>query len=137
MALVHSKNTFISLGGDDISQYCNTSDLTRGADVSDVTTYGKNAHVHKAGLKKGAASIGGFYDTTASSGPRAVIEPLIGADINPELIRRPEGTGSGKPQDKVDVVVEEYVESAPVAEFATWSAKLTLSDEIDTTPQSA
>lgn len=135
MAFVHGKNTFISLDGDNLSAFTNTSTLTRTADTHDVTTYGKNSRVRTGGLLDGTASMGGIYDNTAGTGPRAVIEPLVGTTV--ELIRQPEGTGSGKPQDKVDVVVKSYVETNPVADMVTWTCELELSDDVDSTAQAA
>jgi hypothetical protein len=133
MTFVHGKNTYINLNGNDISQYCTESDLTREADEHDVTTYGKGAHVVQGGLLGGKASVKGVYDNTAGTGPRAVIRPLIGTVVT--LIRRPEGTGTGKPQDSVQVHVKSYVESNPVADMVTWSADLTLSDTVTSTTQ--
>lgn len=134
MAFVHGKNTEITLDGDDLSAFSNSSDLTRKADKHDVTCYGKDDHVYSGGLGDGEANISGIYDNSNSIGPRAVIEPLIGTVVT--LLRRPEGTGSGLPQDAVDVLVEEYVETSPVADMVTWSVKLQLSDAVDTTLQS-
>jgi hypothetical protein len=132
MAFVHAKNTVITLDGDDLSVYADSSDLTRKADIHDVTTYGKNDHVKQGGLLDGDANISGTYDSGAS-GPRGVIEPLIGQTVT--LIRKAEGTGTGKPQDSVSVVVEEYVETAPVADMVKWSVKLQLSDAVTSTTQ--
>jgi hypothetical protein len=134
VAFIHGKNTFISLGGDDLSAFTDASELGRTADSHDVTTYGKNSHVFQGGLKNGTASMSGTYDN-GSGGPRATIEPLVGTVV--ELIRQPEGTGSGLPQDKVDVLVTGYTETAPVADMVKWSCELQLSDDIDTTAQSA
>lgn len=132
MTFVHGKNTYVSLGGDDLSAYTNTSNLERNADSHDVTTYGKNSHVFAGGLKSGTASMGGIYDSGAG-GPRATIEPLVGTVV--ELIRRPEGTGTGKPQQAVDVLVTKYVETNPVADMVTWSVEFQLSDDIADTTQ--
>lgn len=132
MAFVHSKNTFISLDGDNLSTYTNTSELTRTADSHDVTTYGKNAHVKEGGLLDGTGSMAGIYDS-AAGGPRGVIEPLIGTVV--ELIRRPEGTGSGKPQDTVDVLITSYNESNPVADYIQWTCEFELSDDVASTTQ--
>lgn len=133
MAFVHSKDTVLIVDGDDISQYSNTSEFERGSDEHDVTTYGKNDHVFSGGLGTGAASMGGFYDNTAGTGPRAVLEPLIGSVVT--LIRRPEGTGAGKPQDSVSVLIKKYVETSPVADMVTWSCEMTLSDAVTSTTQ--
>jgi len=133
MADSHGKLTVIILAGNDLSQYCDSSDFKRGADEHDRTTYGKNAHVVRGGLLNGSATIGGIYDTTAGTGPRAVIRPLIGTNV--AYVRRVEGTGVGKPQDSVNVLVKSYVETSPVADLVRWSAELTLSDDVNSTPQ--
>lgn len=130
---VHGRHTFVSLNGSDLSIYVTTSQLEQNADKHDVTTYGKDDHVYSGGLGNGAATMSGIYDSTASVGPRAVINPLIGTVV--QLIRRPEGTGTGKPQDRVNVLVEKYVETNPVADMVTWSLDLQPSDTVDSTPQ--
>ena len=130
---VHGKTTFISLDGDNLSTFVKTSELGRSADDHDVTTYGKNAHVYAGGLLDGKATMAGIYDNTAVTGPRAVIEPLIGTVV--QLIRRPEGTGAGKPQDTVNVLVTDYKETNPVADMVTWECEMKCSDDVASTVQ--
>ena len=132
MAFTHSKDTFISLGGNDISAFCNTSNLERSATSHDVTTYGKDAKVKQGGLLDGTSSISGWYDNTAA-GPHDVIQPMTGTVV--EMIRRPEGTGSGLPQQTVDVLVQSYTETAPIDDIVAWSASLELSDDLVNTNQ--
>lgn len=132
MSFVHGKNTFISLGGSDISPYTNTSEFGRKSDKHDVTCYGQENHVYAGGLGDGSATAGGTYDNTAG-GPRDVIEPLIGTTVT--LIRRIEGTGAGRPQDSVSVLIEEYVETAPVADMVTWSVTMQPSGAVTSTDQ--
>lgn len=133
MAFVHGKNAKVSLDGDDLSVYANNVELEQEAEALDVTTFGKNSKVFAGGLKEGTATIEGIYDGTASTGPAAVVRPLLGTTV--EMIYQPEGTGSGKPTHTVDVVVTNYSETAPVAEMITWSAEVQLSDDVATTTQ--
>lgn len=133
MSRSHSKNTYISLNGVNLSTYCDSSEHHKKPDIHDVTTYGKNSHVKDGGLLDGTGSIGGIYDSTASTGPRAVINPLVGTTVT--YIRRVEGTGSGKPQDSVSAVVGEYVETSPVADMVRWTLALEYSDDITSTTQ--
>lgn len=133
MAFQHGKSTFISLNGADLSAFTDSSELSREADEHDVTTYGKQAHVVQGGLLSSTATMSGTYDNTAGTGPRAVIRPLVGTNVT--LIRRPEGTGTGKPQDSVTVHVKKYVETNPVADMVKWSCDLTGSDVITSTTQ--
>ena len=132
MSFIHGKDTFISLNAADLSVFCNTSTFTRSADSHDVTAYGATDHEYQGGLGDGSASIGGIYDNSAT-GPRDIIEPLVGTKVT--LIRRPEGTGSGKPQDSVTVLVTNYVETSPVADMVTWTAELQCSGAITSTNQ--
>lgn len=133
MAFVHGKDTVIKLGADDLSEFTTTSELNRTADTHDVTTYGKGSHVYAGGLKDGKATMSGVYDNAAATGPRAVIEPLLGTTV--VLTRQTEGPGAGKPQDVVDVVVNTYVETNPVADMVTWSCEMQLSDDVNTQAQ--
>lgn len=133
MAFVHGKNTFVSLDGEDLSQYANNSNMKTESDEHDTTTYGKTAHTYVGGLLKGSAGISGIYDNTAVTGPAAVLKPLVGQVV--EMIRRPEGTGTGKPQEAVDVLVKDYDETSPVADMVTWAVTLTLSDTVTRTTQ--
>ena len=132
MAFVHAKDTFISLNASDLSIYTNTSQLDQESDEHDLTCYGADDYVVDGGLLKGAFSMGGRYNS-AATGPKAVIEPLIGTVVT--LIRRPEGTGSGKPQQSVSVLVKKYTETSPVADFINWNLDMTKSGAITRSTQ--
>lgn len=133
MSTVKGKRMVVLLNGVDISQYCDSNEHHKKPDIQDVTTYGKDAHVKEGTLLDGNGSIGGIYDSSVVAGPRAIINPLVGETV--PYIRRPEGTGAGKPQDLVNVVVGEYVETAPVADMVRWTLALEYSDSINSTPQ--
>lgn len=132
MAFVHGKNTVITLNGSDLSAYTNTSTFDRDYDVHDTTTYGKNDHVFSPGLGNATFSFGGVYDNGAT-GPRDVIRPLLNTAVT--LIHRPEGTGSGKPQSSVSVIVKKYTETSPVADMVQWSCECQCTDAITATDQ--
>jgi len=133
MGAQHGKSTVITVGGDDISAYTTNSQLTRGADSHDITGYGKNDHVWSGGLGTGEFTAEGWYDNTAVTGPHAVLAPLRGTVV--EIIRKPEGTGTGKPLETFDALIEEYAESSPVADIVKWTLKSKVSDAIADTTQ--
>lgn len=133
MATAKSKNAALLINGTDISQYCDSGELHVKSDVIDKTTYGKDAHVKEGTLLDSSASIGGIYDTSVVAGPRAILKALVGQTVT--YIWRPEGTGTGKPQDLVSVVIGEYVETAPVADIVRWTCAIEGSDSINSTPQ--
>lgn len=130
----HGKDTYISVAGNDLTTFCNTSEFERTVDSHDVTTYGAEDHAYQGGLGDGTFTMGGLYDTTAS-GPKAIIEPLIEAKANVTVIRRPEGTGSGLPQESFSVLITSYVETSPVADMVTWSCDMQKSGAVTRTTQ--
>lgn len=133
MARSHSKDTYVSLDGNDLSTFLNDSDWTRSPESHKLTTYGQNNNVYAGGLGDGSSDLAGFYDTSTTSGPRAILEPLVGSNVT--LIYRPEGTGTGLPERSVDVLVGEYKETHPVADYVGFSQKLTHSGDVTITTQ--
>lgn len=134
MSKIHGKKTVVLLGGVELTQYANNSQLDWEPDNHDTTTYGKDDHVFNAGLGNGSGTLSGFYDSTASTGPRAVIQPLLKVSDVP-FVHRPEGTGAGLPQDAVNCVIKKYTQTHPVADMVTWSVDLQFSDSNNNTPQ--
>lgn len=133
MARKHSKYTVILVDSNDVSTFCTDSNCEQSAKTEDNTTYGKNAEVYDPTLLSGAFGCSGKYETGAT-GPRAVLKPLVGTKVNVKY--RPEGTGSGLPQDSFDVVITKYTETAPVAGYRTWTLETQPSDEWDSADQS-
>lgn len=132
MARKHSKLTVILIDSNDISEFCTDSTCEQSAKTEDNTTYGKNAEVYDPTLLSGAFSCSGKYDD-AAGGPRAVLKPLVGTKVTVKY--RPEGTGSGLPEDEFDAVITKYTETAPVAGYRTWALDTQPSDEWDSTDQ--
>lgn len=132
MTFIHGKNTYVSLNATDLSAYTKTTTYNRSADSHDVTTYGKSSKVYVGGLLDSTITLEGVYDNGVS-GPRGIIRPLLGTVVT--FVFRPEGTGSGKPQDTGSVVVTAYNESSPVDDVIQWTCELQGSDSITVTGQ--
>lgn len=135
MANVHGKVTVVTLNGVDYSTYSNSTDFKDATDTHETTTYGRSRKTYAGGLGDGTVSVGGFYDTTAVSGPRALFKPLKAAGNAVPFVYRPEGTGSGKAQSSVSVIISSFEESSPVGDMVTWTAELQMTGVLDETPQ--
>lgn len=137
MAFVHGKNTVVKVATKDLSAYTDSSELNQSGDSHDVTTYAAattgGGHVYEGGLTDGKFTFSGTYDSTAVTGPRAVLKPLLRTTV--AVIRQPEGTGTGKAQDSFSGVLTGYVETNAVADMVKWSAEVTISGAVDGTPQ--
>jgi hypothetical protein len=137
MGFIHGKDTFVSVGGDNLSTYTTTSEFNQSNDSHDVTTYGSDGHKFKGGLTNGTFTMSGVYDDTADDSPRPVLQALIGATDPVTVIRQPEGTGSSLPQDSFDGLLTSYRESSPVADMVTWTAEFQISGDVDNDAQGA
>lgn len=135
MALSHSKETVVTVDSNDLSAFTNTSEFKPSTDSHDVTCYGNDGHVYAGGLTDGTFTMGGFYDTTAGTGPRAVFIALKGTAAAVTVTRQPEGAGAGKPQDSFSGLLTSYTESSPVADYVTWSAEFNISGDVTSSTQ--
>jgi hypothetical protein len=133
MTFIHGKNTVVKVATKDLSAYTDSSELEIGADTHDTTTYGNNSHRKSGGLLDGSFKMSGTYDSTAVTGPRAALKPLIGTTV--AVIRQPEGAGSTKPQDSFNAVVGKYVETSPVADMVKWSCEFEIDGDVNSAAQ--
>lgn len=133
MAFLHGKHTVVKVDANDLSAYTDTSELPRTADSHDVTGYGNDSHRKAGGLLDGTFTMSGTYDTTAATGPKAVLEPLLGTVV--PIIRQPEGTGVGKPQNSFNGLMTKYTETSPVADMVKWSCEFEIDGDVDNAAQ--
>lgn len=134
MAFVHGRNTVITIGGNDISAFTNSTDFGDETEVLDTTTYGRTRKVYSAGLGDGKVTISGFHDNGVT-GPRDVLKPLKITGAPVKLIFRPEGTGSGLPESEVDVLISAYNDSNAVAGMVQWTCDMQMTGPLDETNQ--
>lgn len=130
----HGKDTEVTVDGDPITPWTNNSEFTRGATGHNVTMYGADDEAWAGGLRNGKFTCSGLYDKTATTGT-AILDPLVGTVV--PVIRKPLGTGTGKPQQTFQALLVSYVETSPVADMVSWSAEFTVSGAVATTSQSA
>lgn len=137
MARKHGKDTVVKVNSNDLSQYTSESELSETTDTHDVTHYGQDSHAFDPGLNNGTFSMGGTYDSTASTGPRAVFHAVKALNAAVPVIRQPEGTGAGLAQDSFSAVLTNYTETNPVADMIKWKADFQITGDVDSTAQSA
>lgn len=131
MSFVHGRTTKLTVATKDISPSTKTSSFEKSADVHDTTGYGATDHTKAGGLGDGKFTCGGTYDNTASVGPRNALLALVGTSV--AVVRNPEGTGTGKPNDAFTGVLTKYTETNPVDDMVTWAAEFEISGPVVTT----
>lgn len=133
-SFVHGKDTVIKFGTNDASAYTQNSQLERDSDSHDVTGYGATSHAYHAGLLDAKFTADGVYDSTTTTGSRAVLGAAIGTTI--AVTREPEGTGTGKPSEAFNMIVTKYTESNAVADMVKWNVEGQVTGDITVTSQS-
>lgn len=134
MAFTAANNVYLSVGGTNIAAYCGTIKVSYKVDSLDTTTFAAGGHTYQGGMTDGSVSCDGTYDDT-SSGPKAVIEPLMRNGQLVAAVYRPEGTGAGKPQQAFNVLVTTYDESSKVGDMIQWSSEMQVSGGVTDTTQ--
>lgn len=117
----------------DISTFINDSEYTRGAGVDNLTAYGDQDEVNEGAVRTGQFRMGGKYSTNASNTPVLLFDGSEGKTFF--IIRRPQGTGVGKPQQKFAAVLNSYVETAAVAGHVMWTSQWTMSGAVNRAAQ--
>lgn len=122
----HGSSTIITVNALDISLSSNTSSYTRTGDSHDLTTYGALGHIPGGGLRGDKFTCGGVYEVIATAtSPKKVLQPLVLTTTT--VVRKPEGTGVGKPTETFTALLKSYVETSPVADYISWSAEFEVS----------
>lgn len=129
MSFTHGRHTVIIIDGNNLSSFSDNTEETDGVDMHDVTTYGAARKAYASGLGDGTFTISGTHDNTAA-GPRAVLKPLMRAGEAVPFVYRTEGTGTGLPEEQVDVFVKSYKQTAPVADMVKWTAELQMTGDL-------
>lgn len=132
-SFVHGKGTVLKVASNDISAFTSNSQIERDSDSHDVTAYGATSHAYAAGLLDNKFTADGTYDSTASTGSRAIFGTAVGTTL--AITRRPEGTGSGKPNEAFNIIVTKYSESNPVNDMIKWSVEGQVSGDVTVSAQ--
>lgn len=128
MAFVHGKNAVFSIddsGGTlrTISSYVDKVDgLPGGRELSEVTALGDSGTKSIPGLQSVSFSIAGHFDSTATTGPNAVLNSLRTASSTASFEYGPEGSASGKAKFSGECWLEEYTVDSTVSDKVSFSA---------------
>lgn len=128
MAFVHGKDAVFKIddsGGTlrTLSSYVdNVSGLPGGRNLSEVTAFGDSGTKSIPGLQNVTFSIAGHFDSTATTGPNAVLNSLRTATATATFEYGPEGGTSGKVKFSGECWLTGYTTDASVAEKVSFSA---------------
>jgi hypothetical protein len=126
MAFRHGKNAALTLNSKDLSAFIESMDLSFDTDQADTTAFGATWKSSIAGVPGGSIQISGYYDPTATTGPGAVLFPLVTAGTAVTGLVYPGGTASGQALYTITsgCIVKSYAESSPVGGVVTFTAAI-------------
>lgn len=131
---IHGRLTVVKVNAVDLSVYTDTTEFDDDTEVEKVTCYGATRHAYGSGLGDGTITISGTHASDAT-GPRKTLKPLKAAGTVVPFLFQPAGTGAGKAQSSVSVIVKKYKDSSPAAGFTKWTATLQMTGALDETDQ--
>lgn len=135
MAGNHSRLTVVKIDSVDISAFTNTAEMADESDMNDTTCFGAVRKSYAQGLGDGTFTLSGVHDNGAT-GPRKKLKALKAAGVAVIFLYQPNGTGTGKQQSSVNVLVKSYTDTSAVADVVRWKAVLQMTGALDETDQS-
>ena len=126
MAFRHGKAASLTLNSVVLGTFIDSMDLSFDTDQADTTAFGATWKSSLAGVPGGSISISGYYDPTATTGPGAVLFPLVVAGTAVTGLVYPGGTASGQSLYTITsgCIVKSYAESSPVGGIVTFTANI-------------
>jgi len=119
----HGRFSEITVAGADLSDFCNSADLSIDVDTADTTTFQQTWKTALTGAAGGKVELKGDYDPTETTGPADVLSALIGADPFAVTVY-PGGNVQGQGSRAFNAILTNYGESSPVGGVVTFSASL-------------
>lgn len=130
MAFVHGKDSVFTIDSDTLTTYLTDISLDRSVDEAETSTMGGESKTFLPGMDEATISIAGRYDSTASTGPDAVLAALVGNDTLVAFEYGPEGSANGAVKYSGNCFATSYNVSAPVADIVAFTATFRVSGAV-------
>ena len=125
MAFAHGKNAALTVNAGALKAFLENIDFSTNLDIADTTVFGATWKTGLAGIPSGSLSFSGYYDSTASTGPGAILFPLVAAGTAVTILFYPSGTAAGNLYTMTTGgIVTSYNESSPVGGAVTFSGTI-------------
>ena len=130
MATIHGKNSYFSVGGSSLTSYLTDISMDRPVDMAESTVMGLSSKTYVSGMKDATLSISGRYDSTAASGPDAILNGIVGGATASAFEYGPEGNGTAKVKYSGSAFLTSYNVSSPVGDVVAFSAEFQCTGDV-------
>src|SRR5512139_2938602 len=126
MAFRHGSKAALTVNAGALAAFLDNVDFSTDLDVADTTTFGATWKTSVAGVPGGTISFSGIYDPTASTGPGAILFPLVTAGTAVTVLFYPGGNVAGQALYTMTNggIVTSYNESSPVGGAVTFNGTI-------------
>lgn len=132
MAFWHGSKSNFQINSKDLSTFIDNVDMPLITDTAETSTFGSTAKTYIVGLTDSTLSIGGKWDPTATTGPDAVLQALVGAAAT-TFIYGPQGTTAGFVKYTGSAILTNYKVTSPIGGVVTFTADFQCSGAITRT----
>lgn len=130
MGFVHGKDSYFSVGGDDLTSYIDSVALNRSVDTAESSTMGTEAKTYVTGMSNSTISIAGKWDSTASTGPDAIMNSIVAGGTAVAFEYGPEGSGSANIKYSGSAVCTAYNVSSPIGDVVAFTGEFQVSGAV-------
>lgn len=132
MAFVHGSKANFQINSKDLSAFCDNVDFPNTTDTAETSTFGSTAKSYIVGLTDSTMSIQGKWDPTVTTGPDAVLFPLIGAAAT-TFIFGPQGSTTGNVKYTGSAICTSYKVTSPIGGVVVFTADFQVSGAVTRT----
>jgi hypothetical protein len=122
MAFVHGKGSVFTVDSKELTDYLDSVELNNSVDTAETTTLGDEAKTYLNAQSDATISISGKYDSTATTGPDAVLNGLVGNDTAVTFEYGPEGDTTGDVKYSGSCFLTGYKMTSPVGDVVAFTA---------------
>ena len=126
MAFRHGQHAALTINAGTLAAFLTNVDFATDLDTADTTTFGATWKTALAGIPGGKIDFSGNYDPTATTGPGAILFPLVTAGTAVTVLFYPGGNITGQSLYTMTTggIVTAYAESSPVGGIVTFKGSV-------------
>lgn len=128
MGKFHSKNTFVSVDGEDISTYTDNFGLTDAADEVETTGFGDEEKQYAAGFRDIKATLSGNYGDEDGGNLAELMTGLRDSGETTEIVYGPAGEDAGNVKLVYDAKVLSFDVTSAIGAAVKWTSQVRLSN---------
>jgi hypothetical protein len=130
MAFVHGKNSVFTIASEELTSFLDSVELSFSVDTAETTTLGVEAKTYLSGPSDGTISLSGKYDSTATTGPDATLQAIIGSETASAWEYGPEGDASGDVKYSGNGFLTGYKVTSPVGDVVAFTADIQITGAV-------